>query len=419
MSRRSVALVAALAALGVLTPTALAADPRSAPLPQRTGEWQQIEATTDPDPVPNGTVGIRSTIAYLGGGEIAIVGEIQSRMTTRREFVRVRGTLYNGSQQVLGTVTEDIWIERLAFGSTSPFVLVRTAPAGTSLYSVAVVDDGAGVGGVPVGVLALTSNPVQVDPGSQRRTYSGTIRNPAGFTVNAYVYVSTFDVDGDILDAGLQPVQLCAQCTEPWSIDIFYDPQLPVARASVQADGRRQGMPTQYLTALDNYFNDLGTTPFKSDILWLYSSGIAAGCGTARFCPSQNVLRDQMASFLARALGLGGSPPDAFTDDNGNLHELQINRIAAAGIASGCATAKYCPSDPVRRDAMASFLARALGLGGSPPDAFTDDNGNLHELQINRVAGAGVASGCGGGKFCPAGLVTREQMAAFLRRAFD
>lgn len=39
-------------------------------------------------------------------------------------------------------------------------------------------------------------------------------------------------------------------------------------------------------------------------------------------------------------------------------------------------------------------------------------------MNINLVAKAGIATGCGGGKYCPSALVTREQMSAFLRRAF-
>ena len=67
---------------------------------------------------------------------------------------------------------------------------------------------------------------------------------------------------------------------------------------------------------------------------------------------------------------------------------------------------------------MASFLARALKLAGSAPDAFTDDETSIHEPNINLVAKAGVATGCGAGKYCPVANVTRGQMAAFLHRAF-
>ena len=67
---------------------------------------------------------------------------------------------------------------------------------------------------------------------------------------------------------------------------------------------------------------------------------------------------------------------------------------------------------------MASFLARALHLSGSAPDAFTDDETSIHEPNINLVAQAGITTGCWGSNYCPTALVTRGQMAAFLHRAF-
>jgi hypothetical protein len=66
---------------------------------------------------------------------------------------------------------------------------------------------------------------------------------------------------------------------------------------------------------------------------------------------------------------------------------------------------------------MASFLARALGLPAASQDFFADDSGSPHEADINRVAQANIAFGCGGGNFCPSSPVTRDQMAAFLHRA--
>ena len=125
-----------------------------------------------------------------------------------------------------------------------------------------------------------------------------------------------------------------------------------------------------------------------------------------------------MASFLARALKLSGSAPDAFTDDESSIHEPNINLVAKAGIATGCAAGKYCPTALVSREQMASFLARALKLAGSAPDAFTDDEQSIHEPNINLVAREGVATGCGNNKYCPTANVTRGQMAAFLHRAF-
>ena len=41
--------------------------------------------------------------------------------------------------------------------------------------------------------------------------------------------------------------------------------------------------------------------------------------------------------------------------------EAAINRIAAAGITTGCGPHKYCPKNIVNRQQMVAFLHRAMG----------------------------------------------------------
>ena len=167
-------------------------------------------------------------------------------------------------------------------------------------------------------------------------------------------------------------------------------------------------------------FRDIGSSAFIDEITWIGYEGISTGCTSPTlFCPRNVVLREQMASFLVRALNLAPSGTDFFTDDNGTFHEDDINALAAAGITTGCAPTRYCPKDPVRRDAMAAFLSRGFSLPATPTDFFTDDEGNFHEADINRVAAAGISLGCGGTQFCPDRHVTREQMAGFLYRALN
>ncbi len=136
----------------------------------------------------------------------------------------------------------------------------------------------------------------------------------------------------------------------------------------------------------------------------------------ARYCPESIVLRDQMASFLDRYLDLPNTPNDYFTDDEGNIHEQAINNVAAAGITSGCGGTNYCPSGEVTRGQMATFLNRPLNIPNTPNDYFTDDEGSVHEQAINNIRSVNISSGCGGTNYCPNGLVTRGQMADFLYR---
>lgn len=97
---------------------------------------------------------------------------------------------------------------------------------------------------------------------------------------------------------------------------------------------------------------------------------VTAGCGAEplRFCPDNPVTKGQMASFLVRALDLKPGPPAGFVDTGGSVHAGNINTLAAAGITAGCAVdpLRFCPSSPVTKGQMATFLARAQGLVALP-----------------------------------------------------
>jgi len=143
-----------------------------------------------------------------------------------------------------------------------------------------------------------------------------------------------------------------------------------------------------------------------------------------RFCPGNHVTRGQMAAFITRAMGYtDGGKSDLFTDDDGSVFESDINRLGTAGVTLGCNppdSDRYCPNDVVTREQMASFLVRAFGLGGGAVNAFVDDDGSVHESSIDRLYTAGITAGCNppvNDRFCPRSPVTRGAMAAFLHRA--
>jgi S-layer homology domain len=166
-------------------------------------------------------------------------------------------------------------------------------------------------------------------------------------------------------------------------------------------------------------FIDLGSSTFVDDIEWLVENEITSGCAPNRFCPRDPVARGEMATFLQRAFDYPGTSEDFFSDDETSTHELAINRTREAGVTSGCAASRFCPLGTVTRGQMASFLARALDLPPASEDHFSDDDDSIHENDINRLAEAGIASGCSSSRFCPDRPVTRGQMAAFLHRALD
>ncbi len=155
--------------------------------------------------------------------------------------------------------------------------------------------------------------------------------------------------------------------------------------------------------------------------------GVATGTGGGRYEPLAAVRRDQMATFIARYLYASGaalpaSPPDAFPDDDGSVHEGAINALTALGVIGGRSDGTYGPSAPVTRGQMASFLARAVPIAIRTPlpdtaDYFADDSGDVHERDINTVTEAGIAGGLADGRYGARDAVRRDQMASFLARS--
>ena len=165
---------------------------------------------------------------------------------------------------------------------------------------------------------------------------------------------------------------------------------------------------------------------FAEDITWMYALGLSLGCGDGtNFCPDATVTREQMASFLARAFALiDGEGANLFTDDDGSVHEASIDRLATAGVTGGCDVGLFCPTAVLPRSQSASLLVRALeNLSGADysaaigVDYFTDDDGLVHESNIDKLRYAEITLGCAEGLFCPGDTLTRGQLAALLHRA--
>ncbi len=159
-------------------------------------------------------------------------------------------------------------------------------------------------------------------------------------------------------------------------------------------------------------------------VYWQLTTGLRPGV----YNPSGSLTREQMASFVGRfILKSGGtlpaSPPDAFTDDETSAHEGAINKLAAVGIVTGRADGTYAPRAVVTRAQMATFLVRGLEyridaplIEAAAPNYFTDDDGDVHEANINKAAAIGITGGTGGTSYGPSQPVRRDQMASFLAR---
>ncbi len=113
---------------------------------------------------------------------------------------------------------------------------------------------------------------------------------------------------------------------------------------------------------VDAFADDAGTT-HEAAINALAAAGVTQGTSATTFSPRACVNRGQMALFLTRGFSVPASGVDAFGDDDGSVAEPAINAIAAAGITRGTGSDEFSPRQSVTRGQMASVLARSLGLG--------------------------------------------------------
>lgn len=181
-----------------------------------------------------------------------------------------------------------------------------------------------------------------------------------------------------------------------------------------------------------NFLDVTQSTFFYEHIGKLSARGITVGCGDGKFCPQSPVTREQMAAFLIRALGITNPALPAqptFADvPPENIFYPFIEELARRGITLGCGTDGqgnriFCPTETVTREQTSAFIIRSLGTFEPPPPAtqrFADvPPTNFFYAFIEEMAVREITLGCGPGVYCPGSPATREQMAAFLVRAFQ
>jgi hypothetical protein len=96
-----------------------------------------------------------------------------------------------------------------------------------------------------------------------------------------------------------------------------------------------------------------------------------------------------------------------------------IEELARRGVVTGCGGGNYCPASTVTREEMAVFAVRTADPTYTPPACTTPLFNDVPASSpycrwIEELVRRGVVTGCGGGNYCPTVPVTREQMAVFI-----
>lgn len=211
----------------------------------------------------------------------------------------------------------------------------------------------------------------------------------------------------------------------------------PMTRAHAQVDLLEPGNPCVVETTPAPYAdrNKIADV-HKLTVDCTFELGISRGSmedGERVYKPKGSTTRAQMASFVVQTLEAAGYDlPEAtdqgFNDIDGNRHEDNINRLAAADIVAGKTDNRYAPNQAVRRDQMASFILQATTFAYNDTEfEALSDPGFVDVLPTNvhrgNIAAAfelfGLVQGRSETMYNPKQPTSREQMATFLVRLID
>ena len=211
----------------------------------------------------------------------------------------------------------------------------------------------------------------------------------------------------------------------------------------------------------DSFSDVPRSQPFYKKIETMLHAGITSGCTETTYCPGNVVSRDQMSIFVAKGIA-GAAPliPKAGTiagqpyDCSAGGHSLftdvaptdafcrHVHYLAGQNVTLGCNATQYCPGQTITRDAMASFIAKAVVApqgGAGVPASYSDPttmrsyscvagSANLHFTDvpasnpfckhIHYLWAKGVVDGCTATKYCPTAPVFRDAMAKFIANGF-
>ena len=168
----------------------------------------------------------------------------------------------------------------------------------------------------------------------------------------------------------------------------------------------------------------LETDYFLNPVLWAVDKGITAGTGNGNFSPSATCTRGQVVTFLWRAKGQPEptTSENPFSDVSpADYFYKAVLWAMENGITSGTGNGKFSPGNPCTRDQVVTFLWRAMDkpVAENRNNPFTDvaEGAYFYEPVLWAVEN-GITSGTSATTFAPSNPCTRGQVVTFLYRAY-
>jgi len=189
--------------------------------------------------------------------------------------------------------------------------------------------------------------------------------------------------------------------------------------------GGRSSLPNALVTSVTlrpaHGFFDVDAGGWRGTAVeWMRSSGVTTGCSATKFCPDQQMTREQQITFLWRYAG-EPSPgaPSPFTDvEAGRYFTNPVTWAYNNGITNGVSPTSFGTGKAITRAQAVTFLHRQAGEPDpTVANPFVDvPAGTYYTDPVRWAFENGITTGTSPTTFDPNQAVTRVQFAAFLSR---
>jgi hypothetical protein len=312
-------------------------------------------------------------------------------------------------------VTVDVWVDGTPLlEGFEPGTITDRLPLAAATYEIEVYAAGA-------------------DPETEDALFGDDVELPAGVDASVVAHLTeddqptltTFVDDLSEVDEGQARLTVRHTAAAP-AVDVRADEQ-PVFTGLANPGEESAQIPAGVVSA------DVVLSGETDPVLGPVDLDLAAMTATTVYAVGS--AEDDTLDLLARVDGgePAGCPvapaPESDFSDRAVIpaaHVANVDCATAREIVTGFADGTYRPTDVVRRDQMASFVARTLDAAdGAQPlpaaddadAAFADIDGNVHGDNIRRLQAAGIVEGRSAEEYAPDVEVRRDQVATFALRA--
>ena len=157
----------------------------------------------------------------------------------------------------------------------------------------------------------------------------------------------------------------------------------------------------------------------KPAILYLAEQGVLAGRGEGVFAPNDTVTREEFVKMIVAAFSVktDGAACDFEDVSAGRWSYPYIGTATELGLVYGVDETHFNPTGIITREDLAVILHRAYNLAGKEAEISVVSFADAHDISgyamdaVAALTGVGVINGMGDGTFAPKGTVTRAQAA--------